>query len=366
MQREANMQDTEKVVRDKRWRWREVRPLTTDERASFVILSLYMVTFCVATFVYWHSLLLMILGATSASAGIVLFVAAFFNTEAPGEATSIHPFRSYLMSFFLVLLTIVLLRFVGGLITSTLLSVIVLYIGLFVALVVFRKAMIQVISAMVALAFLFVTVHNMNDILAGRMGLKDAMRQCGQAIFRIGPIQDVTNMLLAGSYVTYLNRIDYRNEQIRALASKKVALTNDDDLLKSKALLDFVSNDIHYVSDPADGLEYAKDPIDTLIAGAGDCEDQALLLCSLLEAVGVRTYMAFTVDHVFLLVRFGRSYPDFTEKPYVYIDGEACYALDPADPGARIGYASARPAAIERIFDARERKLTHFSLEPQG
>ena len=341
----------------------ETRPLTTDERASFVILSIYMLAFCIVTFVYWESLVLKILGVTSAVAGIFLFYAAFFGTEGRGENNSIHPLRSYLISFFLVLTTLFILRLVGGLITEPTISMIILYGGVALALIFFRKAMIQVVSAMVVLAFLFVTFHNMSDILANRMTVKDSFRQCGQAIFRIGPIKDVANMLLAGPYVAYLNNIDYRNEQINLMTTKMVAKSNDDDLTKASILLDYVSNHIHYISDPADGSEYARKPIATLIAGAGDCEDQALLLCSMLESVGVKTYMAFTDDHVFLLVQFPHKYPSLTATPHVYIDGRPCYALDPADAGAVIGRSVAKPEDIRRVFDSRNKALMSFSLD---
>jgi hypothetical protein len=244
------------------------------------------------------------------------------------------------------------------------LSVVVLYTGLLVALVVFRKAMIQVISAMLALTFLFVTVQQREAVLSGRLSFVDTMRICGKMIFQIGPIQDVANMLIAGQYVTYLNRIDYRNDQINTLAVQKVARLEDDELRKTVALLDFVSNGIYYVSDPNDGLEYAKDPITTLIAGAGDCEDQTLLLCSLLESVGVKALIAFTDDHVFSLVSFTQKYPLLDAKPHVYVAGKACYALDPADPGAVIGQTSARPEEIKRVFDVRSKMPVTFTLAP--
>ena len=345
-------------------RGREVRPLTTDERASFIILSLYMAMFCVAAFAYWDSLVLKILGVTAGSGGLFLFVAAFFNTEAPEKSRSIHPLRSYLISIFLVLATVFMLRFIGGLITNMVLSVAVLYTGLLVALVVFRKAMIQVISAMLALTFLFVTVQNREAVLNGQLSFMDSARICGKVIFQIGPIQDVANMLIAGHYIAYLNRIDYRSEQINTLAVQKVARTDDDELRKTIALLDFVSNGIYYVSDPNDGLEYAKDPITTLIAGAGDCEDQTLLLCSLLESVGVKTMIAFTDDHVFTLVCFTKKYPAINAEPHVYVEGKPCYALDPSDPGAGIGQSSASPEQIKRIFDVRGKMPIVFRLEP--
>jgi hypothetical protein len=345
-------------------RGREVRPLTSDERASFIILSLYMVTFCIAAFAYWDSLVLKILGVTAASGGLFLFFAAFFNTEAPDKSRSIHPLRSYLISIFLVLFVVFALRFIGGLITNMLVSVVVLYAGLLVALVVLRKAMLQVISALLVLTFLVVGFQNREAVLSGQLGFTDTLRICGKVIFQIGPIQDVANMLIAGQYVTYLSRIDYRNEHINNLAVKKVAGADDDELRKTIALLDFISNDIYYVSDPNDDLEYAKDPISTLIAGAGDCEDQTLLLCSLLESVGVKTLIAFTDSHVFALASFSKKYPDIDAKPFVYIEGKPCYALDPSDPGAKIGQSSASPESIERIFDVRGRFPVDFTLEP--
>jgi transglutaminase-like putative cysteine protease len=241
-----------------------------------------------------------------------------------------------------------------------------LYAGLLVALIVFRKAMIQVVSALVAFVFLFVTFLHWEDVLEGQLSLRDAFRQSGQVIFEIGPIQDVANMLIAGNYIAYLNRIDYTSDEINVLAIQKVARTGDDDLLKTKALLEFVSNGIYYVSDPNDGLEHAKDPMTTLLAGGGDCEDQALLLCSLLESVGVKTYIAFTDAHVFALVRFEYNYPKLNAVPHVYIGGKPCYAIDPADPGAVIGQSGATPLQIKRIFDSRRKLVAHFTLQPEG
>ena len=135
---------TDQVQKKKHWRVHKVRALTTDERASFLILSFYMFLFCLSVFVYWDFLVLKILGVTSAVAGSFLFYAAFFNTEGRNREESKHPLRSYLVSFFLVLLVLFLLRFVGGLIGNAKVSILTLYAGLFVALVVFRKAMLQV------------------------------------------------------------------------------------------------------------------------------------------------------------------------------------------------------------------------------
>lgn len=337
--------------------------MTTDERASFLILSIYMFMFCLTSFVYFDTLVLRIAGLTAATAGAFLFYAAFFNTEGGDERRkSKHPLRSYLVSFFLVLLTLFLLRLLGGLINNARIWAITLYSGLAGALILFRKALIQVVSLAAACIFIFVTAHNWERAVGGEMTFGQAVRQCGQALFRIGPIQEVSSMLIAGSYVQYLEKVDCTNDQINMLATRLVLDSGDDELRKTQALLDFVSNEIRYISDPGENLEYVKDPISTLIAGGGDCEDQALLLCSLMESVGLKTYIAFTKDHVFALVRFPHPYKNLEADPFVYLDGTPCYALDPADAHAQIGTSSARPEQVRRVFDVRSKTLAGFKL----
>ncbi len=342
----------------------EVRPLSTDERASFVIVSLYMAIFCISAFMYWDSLVLKILGATVAAGGVFLFVAAFFNTEAPEKSHSIHPLRSYLFSVFITLLVLFAIRFVAGIIVDAVWSLIVAGVALLVALVVFRKALVQMATTLLAIVFLFVTISNRHDVLVGDMKFKDAIRQCGHVVFQIGPIQDVANLLLAGNYMGYLSRIDYRDKQINILTTRIVVDTHDNEVMKARAILDFVSNEIHYISDPGDGVEFVKDPVSTLIAGGGDCEDQTLLLCSMLETVGVKTYIAFTDDHVFALVWFNQSHPVPGVAPYLFVDGTSCYALDAADPGASIGDCAAEPHAVKRVFDVRRKAPVSFSIVP--
>ena len=236
----------------------DARPMTTDERASAVIVSLYMALFCICTFMFWDSLVLKILGVTAAVGGIFLFVAAFFNTEAPEKSNSFHPLRSYLVSVFITLMVLFAIRFVAGIIDSTVWSLVMAGAALLVALVVFRKALVQVTTTLLASVFLFVTISNRQDELVGNMKFKDVARQCGHVVFQIGPIQDVANLLLAGNYMGYLSRIDYHDEQVNILATHMVAHTNDDGVLKTRVILGFVSNDIHYISDPGDGVEFAK------------------------------------------------------------------------------------------------------------
>jgi hypothetical protein len=354
------------VVAKSKWKRGEVRPLTTDERAWFAVLSIYMTIFCLCTFVYWDSLILKIMGITAATGGLVLFIASFFNTEAPEKSHSRHPIRSYLLNLFIALVVLFLIRFVGGVIRDSLIALLAVSGGLVAALVVFRKALIQVAATLLAAIFLVVTVNNWNDALVGHMKFKDTIRQCSHVLFQIGPIQDVANLLVAGNYMGYLSLIDYRNDQINILAIRTVAQANDNEVKKTEAILTFVSNEIYYVSDPGDGIEYAKDPVTTLIAGGGDCEDQTLLLCSMLESVGVKTFIAFTDEHVFALVQFSQETPDVGVEPHLLIEGVPGYALDAADPGARIGGCVSAPNDVKRVFEVRRKVPVSFSLAQEG
>lgn len=51
------------------------------------------------------------------------------------------------------------------------------------------------------------------------------------------------------------------------------------------ALFDYVKGHVQYVPDPV-GVEYVAPPAETVECGGGDCDDQAVLVASLCEAVG--------------------------------------------------------------------------------
>lgn len=95
---------------------------------------------------------------------------------------------------------------------------------------------------------------------------------------------------------------------------------------------------VKYVSDPAApvieqlGNEYAVDtvrlPFETLKLKGGDCDDLTVLLCSLMEAAGIRTALITTPGHIFIAFNTGRSYNSMWDNlPDDYsalnVDGEA-------------------------------------------
>ncbi|MDD3245530.1 MAG: transglutaminase family protein [Methanosarcina sp.] len=72
------------------------------------------------------------------------------------------------------------------------------------------------------------------------------------------------------------------------------------------ALFDMVKEEVEYVSDPR-GNDIWEPANVTLRIGAGDCEDQAILLSSMLEAVGGTTRVYLTDTHAFAAVYIGNG-----------------------------------------------------------
>lgn len=85
-------------------------------------------------------------------------------------------------------------------------------------------------------------------------------------------------------------------------------------LLRAAALFEYVKKHVNYVPDPIrmeSGVtisgDYAAHPAETLRIGGGDCDDQALLMASLLSAVGIPNRMMLvgnTSNEYHLLTEF--------------------------------------------------------------
>jgi predicted transglutaminase-like cysteine proteinase len=102
---------------------------------------------------------------------------------------------------------------------------------------------------------------------------------------------------------------DYKKTlTIRNLALHLVQnLPAKDQLSEVEALFTFVQSSIRYVKDIY-GVETLSSPDRTLESGQGDCDDQAVLLASLLEAIGYQTcfklagYSSTDFQHVYTCV----------------------------------------------------------------
>jgi hypothetical protein len=99
----------------------------------------------------------------------------------------------------------------------------------------------------------------------------------------------------------YIKPIDTENATLRAMA---VSIVNggpygDKEYQVNKAYR-YVVEQYAYYSDPRT-RDYIQPPYDTIAIRGGDCEDLSILLCSLLENLGIRTYLVLTENHAYCL-----------------------------------------------------------------
>ncbi len=99
-------------------------------------------------------------------------------------------------------------------------------------------------------------------------------------------------------YLPYLSKI---NASYVKPLTNKIVKGCDSNECKAERLFDYVITRMHYESDPA-GEELIKSPYQTMQDWGGDCEDLSILYISMLEAQHIPAYLAFTNDHVYVVV----------------------------------------------------------------
>lgn len=110
-------------------------------------------------------------------------------------------------------------------------------------------------------------------------------------------------------------------------------------LCNLKSLYYYVKNNINYLSDPK--KEYIQHPEETLI-GAGDCEDQAILLAMLAKSIGIEARIAIIPGHAYTQV----YYP---EAPRKYKGKDGWISLDPTCEPCIFGEAPKKEEIIMTI-----------------
>ena len=98
--------------------------------------------------------------------------------------------------------------------------------------------------------------------------------------------------------------IDYRAlvepDSVRSLAVSIASGFRDDDsavLLRTAAFFKHIKDNVTYVSDDIQyGRDFVASPTQTLVLKKGDCDDQAVLMASLLSAVGIKNRMRVLVN----------------------------------------------------------------------
>lgn len=136
-----------------------------------------------------------------------------------------------------------------------------------------------------------------------------------------------------------VDSVDPTREGIRELATRLGRRFEAGDFKQARKLYEYVRDEIQYVYDPF-GIEEIQSPQVTLKLRSGDCEDQAILLTSLLLAIGFESALLFAdanndglPDHVYSAVYIPKA-PDYT-KPFAkkkLNDGKDLHDWIPLDP----------------------------------
>lgn len=95
----------------------------------------------------------------------------------------------------------------------------------------------------------------------------------------------------------YVTAIEKDNNSLKALAEELV-IGCETDACKAVKIYSFVQQKLTYLSDPAN-FELIQKPEETLAVMAGDCEDFAILISSLLWNLGIKTQLVATETHMY-------------------------------------------------------------------
>jgi len=116
---------------------------------------------------------------------------------------------------------------------------------------------------------------------------------------RIWRIGDAKRLIEKAKYNPFVKSI-----AVQIIKRRKVP--HKDYLGQTRAIFDFVRSRVKYIKDPV-GYDQLSPPIRTIYQGYGDCEDNAVLLASLLESIGIPTKLKLVAtrgpkyDHIYVL-----------------------------------------------------------------
>ena len=130
---------------------------------------------------------------------------------------------------------------------------------------------------------------------------------------------------------------------VEALAHRIVEVTPMmDDLFRADFTVAAIHGIVGYATDAEmhGTNDYWQYPAETLLSGEGDCEDQALLLASVLEAMGMDTVLVIESGHMLVGVDV-----DGRDGNTVEYHGREYMTADPYN-GYRLGSVSADPVAV--------------------
>jgi hypothetical protein len=99
----------------------------------------------------------------------------------------------------------------------------------------------------------------------------------------------------------YISKIDTSNVTLRSYANSIIKdYPPNNKEAQVNAIYRYIVENYNYVSDPRQS-EFIQSPGETMQIKGGDCEDLAIFLDSLLENIGIKTYLVLTDTHCYAL-----------------------------------------------------------------
>ena len=113
-----------------------------------------------------------------------------------------------------------------------------------------------------------------------------------------GCLQQNKEDLIIKKAQPYIKKIVFVDSYLRTFANSIIKnCSSTDKECHINAIYRYMVEHFNYLADP-ESLEFIQGPNETIQIGGGDCEDLTILLCSLLENIGIKTYILFLEKHM--------------------------------------------------------------------
>jgi hypothetical protein len=139
----------------------------------------------------------------------------------------------------------------------------------------------------------------------------------------------------------YTSKVLFDDDQFRTIAKQIASGCNGEQECQLYKIYRFLVTNFEYYSDPRNN-EYVQSPSETWNSKGGDCEDLGILLQTLLESIGIKTFSVFTTGHYYVLgcvpnsaqvLKYSnnelKSYGKYYDKIHYYNLGSECIPLEP-------------------------------------
>ena len=173
-------------------------------------------------------------------------------------------------------------------------------------------------------------------------------------------------------YEQYMDQVKTQNDDLRELSRKIIAKRCQPSQKDCMAfyLTQYVANEIEYTSDSRGETDDISPWDKTYERKHGDCEDQTILLASLLENTGMNTLMFFTPGHVYPGVCLDRP-PDraYLADPFMYWrihfrgKEQMCLPLEPTVHNSKLGHAPREGACFRAVYDPHTKEPVRIQLK---